>query len=44
MGFKIGWRRVMEDRRMKKEGRRKAYYPVWQALGGPSFVDVRPRR
>ena len=32
LGFKIGWRRVMEDRRMKKEGRRKAYYPVWQAF------------
>ena len=28
---------------MKKERLKKAYYPVWQALGGSNFVDVRPR-
>ena len=33
-----------EDSWEKKERFRKAYYPVRQALGGSSFVDVRPRR
>ena len=34
----------MEDRSKKKERLRKAYYRVWQALGGSSFVYVRLRR
>ena len=32
-------------RQLGEEGKfRKAYYPVWQALGRSSFVDVRPSR
>ena len=33
-----------EDSWEKKERFRKAYYPVRQALGRSSFVDVRPSR
>ena len=36
--------KMREDKREKKERRKKPYFPVRQALGGFSFVDVRPRR